>query len=162
MAETLTLRTATLADVAAVDTLLARSYPRLLKADYPPSIMVLALPLISRAQPHLLGSGSYYVVETEDGAVVGAGGWTPRRGGQVGDVRHLVTDDRMRRRGIGRTIMDHRFAKARAFGIRTLDCKSTRTAVPFYQSMGFVPLGAIEVPLAAGIVFPAIQMQRPI
>ncbi len=46
MTRSLTLRPATPADLAEVEALLGRSYPRLLAADYPPSVMVLALPVI--------------------------------------------------------------------------------------------------------------------
>lgn len=55
------VRSAAKGDIAAVDALLARTYPRLLKPDYPPSVLVTALPLISRAQPALVTSGTYYV-----------------------------------------------------------------------------------------------------
>ena len=147
-------------DLAAVDALLARSYPALLKADYPPSIMVTAVPLVSRAQPALITSGTYYVAETEAGEIVGAGGWTPkprRRG--VADIRHVVTDHRRVRQGIGRRLITHVLGAAYETGIRSFDCWATRTAVPFYQSLGFVALGPIEVPLSGGIRFPAIQMQ---
>jgi len=58
------IRPSTSADLAAVDALLARVYPRLLKADNPPSVLVTALPLISRAQPGLLRCGTYSVAET--------------------------------------------------------------------------------------------------
>jgi hypothetical protein len=44
------IRATTKRDIAAVDALLARAYPRLLKGDYPPSTLVMAVPLISRAQ----------------------------------------------------------------------------------------------------------------
>ena len=67
------IRPTTAADLAAVDALLARSYPKLLKADYPPSVLVTALPVIARAQPKLITCGTYYVVE-EDGQILGAGG----------------------------------------------------------------------------------------
>ena len=76
MDQSLTLRRARLSDLAAVDRLLQRSYPRLLRADYPPSTMVLALPIIARARPELLASGRYFVVEAEDGDILGAGGWS--------------------------------------------------------------------------------------
>ena len=74
MQDQLTLRAAKLADIGQVDDLLARSYPRLLRPDYPPSMLVLALPLITKAQPALLRSGRYFVVEDGD-RVVAAGGW---------------------------------------------------------------------------------------
>lgn len=69
------VRAATKQDIAAVDALLARAYPRLLKPDYPASMLVMALPKISRAQPDLVTCGTYYLVEDED-RLLGAGGWT--------------------------------------------------------------------------------------
>jgi N-acetylglutamate synthase-like GNAT family acetyltransferase len=158
-----TLRTATKQDIAAVDALLARTYPRLLKADYPPSTLVMALPLISRAQPDLVTSGSYYVVE-EVGALLGAGGWTvaaPGRGKVtrgVGHIRHVVTDDRATRRGVGRALMAHICDVARGHGLRRLECLSTLTAEPFYQALGFKSGAHVEVPLAPAIAFPAVEM----
>jgi hypothetical protein len=82
---TLTIRTARPADLGAVDSLFASSYARLLRQDYPPSVLVTALPLIARAQPRLLSSGSYYVAVAADGAVLAAGGWT--WGGPQGPAR---------------------------------------------------------------------------
>jgi len=161
MAETLTIRPAGAEDTAQIDALLARSYPRLLKADYLPSVLVLAVPILSRAQPALIRSGTYYVAETAEGAILGAGGWTARRRQRgVGDVRHVVTDDRHLRKGIGRALFERIFVEARRGGIKRLDCQATRTAVPFYRAMGFAVLGPVEATLGPGIVFPAIQMQR--
>lgn len=155
------VRLAGAGDIGPVDALLARAYPRLLKADYAPSVLVTALPLISRAQPGLLRSGSYFVAVSDAGAIIGAGGWTPRRGVPwLGEVRHLVTDDRHLRKGIGRAIMAAAHDQARSMGTRLMDCKATRTAEPFYAAIGYRRLGEITVPLRAGISFPAVQMQR--
>jgi GNAT superfamily N-acetyltransferase len=154
------IRVATPADMAAVDALLARSYPRLLKADYPPSVLVTALPRISRAQPELLASGTYYLADL-DARLMGAGGWTrDRRDTARGHIRHVVTDDRAVRRGVGRAVIGHALSVARASGIREMECWSTFTAEPFYQAMGFETVGDIEVPLAPGIGFPARRMMR--
>lgn len=161
----LKVRAATGADVAAVDALLARAYPRLLRPDYAPSMMVMALPLISRAKPALVTCGTYYVVEL-GGVIIGAGGWTRAAPGKglarvgVGNIRHVVTDDRHVRRGVGRALMTHIFATAKAADVLRLDCLSTLTARPFYQTMGFVAAGAVTVSLAEGIDFPAIAMSR--
>ena len=146
-------------DLAAVDALLARSYPKLLKADYPPSVLVTALPLISRAQPALLASGTYYVAEL-DGQIVGAGGWThDRNRAGVADIRHLVSDDRLLRRGIARAILTHAIAVAKSEEVRVMLCSSTRTAVPFYAALGFVAQGPAIMTLAQGIEFPIERMQ---
>lgn len=152
-------------DIPAVDALLADSYPVLLKPDYPPSVMVTALPLISRARPELVTSGTYFGL-WDAGRLVAAGGWTamgPK--GEVassgqGNIRHVVTDHRSTRKGYGRRLMDHIFADARSAEIALLDCLSTRTAEPFYAAMGFASIGPIDVPLRQGIMFPAIRMTR--
>ena len=153
------LRIARPDDLAGLDALFGRAYPRLLKADYPPSVMVTAVPLIARAQPRLLASGTFYVVESE-GRLIGAGGWTRRDLPELGDIRHVVCDDRHLRRGVARMILTRCIEEATAAGLRLLDCKATRTAVPFYAAMGFEVLGPMAVPLAPGILFPAVRMAR--
>jgi GNAT superfamily N-acetyltransferase len=168
---TLTLRHATPRDLAAVDLLLARSYPRLLAGDYPPSVLVLALPIISRARPELLASGRYWLAENAAGRVIGAGGWsgdapTPSDGSGdaarlragVAHIRHVATDPDVVRQGVGRALMARVMAEARAAGFVAMDCMSTRTAVPFYAAMGFHEIGPIVVSLAPGIDFPAVRM----
>ena len=162
---TITIRLARPSDLAAVGALLSRSYPALVKADYPPSVVVTAFPILSRANPALLASGTYHVAEGEDGAIVGAGGWTrtgPQGGRRpgVGHVRHVATHQAWTRHGIGRSILERTMAQARESRIRALDCLSTRTAVPFYASLGFAVVGPVEMSLRPGITFPAIRMVR--
>ena len=162
-----TIRPARGQDIAAVDALLARAYPRLLKADYPPSLLVMALPKISRAQPELVTCGTYFLVE-EEGRLLGAGGWTAAAPGNgritrgVGHIRHVVTDDRATRRGVGWALLEHIFEATRAQGLRRLMCTSTLTARPFYAAMGFEAVREIMVPLGPGIDFPAIEMMKPL
>ncbi|NNU81412.1 GNAT family N-acetyltransferase [Halovulum dunhuangense] len=153
-------------DVPGVDSLLARSYPRLLKADYAPSALVMAIPLIARAQPALVACGTYYVAELADGTIIGAGGWTrhnPATGraeDSLASIRHFATDPDLVRRGIGRALMNRCLREARAAGMTGMLCYSTRTAVPFYASQGFVPLADVEIELQPGIRFPAVRMER--
>ena len=166
MDETLTLRLARRDDLASVDALLARSYPKLLANDYPPSVLVTALPIIARARPELLASGRYWLVCEAGGAVLAAGGWSPgapadgARQAGTGHVRHLVCDHRHTRRGLARQVMEAAMMQAAGEGVRRLDCLSTRTAVPFYAALGFRALGAVEIALRPGIGFPAVRMER--
>jgi GNAT superfamily N-acetyltransferase len=170
MDRTLTLRLARPADLAAVDLLLARSYPRLLAADYPPSVMVTAVPRLARARPSLVASGRYYVVQDAGGRVLGAGGWSPvlpgRGAGPAAprraEVRHLATDPDALRRGIASAILARVVQAARAAGAAQIDCLATRTAVPFYAARGFRPVGEVALTLAPGILFPVIRMLRPL
>ena len=159
----LTVRRATREDIGAVDALLGRSYGPLLRADYPPSTLVLALPQMARAQPRLLASGRYFLAE-EAGQVLGAGGWSPEApGGRVvpglGHVRHVATDARAVRRGVGRAIMERVFAQARAERIARLSSLSTLTAVPFYEAVGFRPLRRVTLHFG-GAPFAAVEMER--
>ena len=165
MADTISLRIARPSDLAAVDALFARSYPSLLKGDYPPSTRVLALPILARANPKLLASGTYHVAEDERGAIIGAGGWShggPRGAHRpgVGNVRHLVTDHRHVRRGVATAIMRRVATQARASGVGLLDCLSTRPGVAFYRTLGFEEVGPVEVGLRPGITFPTVRMTR--
>lgn len=161
---TLILRLAGPADLAAVDRLMARSFPRLLKADYPPSLQVLALPRLARANPALLASGRYWLVH--DGAgLAGAGGYAlgrARDGGGLAEVRQLATDPDHLRRGVARRILEQVFAAARAEGAARIGTLATRTGVPFYAAMGFEVLGERAVGLAPGIAFPVVAMVRPL
>ena len=167
MTEILTIRKTRRSDLSEIDALFRRSYPALLKANYPPSIMVLAVPLIARANPQLIVSGRYFCVSDRTGSIVGAGGWSgadPRRRSagapSTGHIRHVVTDHRRVREGIGRALMGHIFDDARDAGVLRLDCLSTWTAVPFYAACGFEEIGPVSIDLAEAISFPAILMQR--
>jgi GNAT superfamily N-acetyltransferase len=158
------VRPAAPADIGAVDALLARSYGPLLRADYPPSTLVLALPRMARAQPHLLGSGRYYLAE-EEGRLLGAGGWSPEPpgGGPVvpglGHIRHVATDAHAVRRGVGRLVMERTMAEARGAGARRLSSLSTLTAVPFYEALGFRRVRPVTLRFG-GADFPAVEMER--
>ncbi len=156
-------------DLVAVDALLGRSYPRLLKADYAPSIMVTIVPVLSRARPELLASGRYFLAEDMDGRVVGAGGYSLAAGtargaadggGVLAHVRHLATDPDATRQGIARHLMQAIVTAARAEGVGRFDCLATLTAVPFYAAVGFRTIGPVDVPILPGLSFPAIRMWR--
>ncbi|MFC6584670.1 GNAT family N-acetyltransferase [Sulfitobacter aestuariivivens] len=110
--------------------------------------------------------GTFQVAIIGD-TLVGAGGWTQagpggRGAGQrgKGNIRHFVTDPDHTRRGVARAVMTRVLQDAAARGVRDMACMSTHTAVPFYESMGFRAMGAIMIPLAPGIDFPAQRMQR--
>lgn len=166
MSEFLTLRVAQEDDIGALDDLFQRSYSRLLSADYPPSVLIMAVPVIARAQPELVTSGLFYVVEQPDGVIVGAGGWSlhppggrPMRPG-VGHLRHVATDPEATRRGVGKRLIDHVADVARGRGMTSLHCQSTLTGRSFYEAMGFVTIGEADLILRGGIGFRVLQMVR--
>ena len=154
------IRISTAADFNGVDALLKRSYPVLLKPDYPAEVLAQALPLMTNAQPDLLACGTFYVVECK-GQIVAAGGWTPdRKVATRGHIRHVMTDHRMPRTGLGRLVVSKCLETARAAGIEVMECWSTRTAERFYQAMGFRSVSRFDVMLPGEVPFPSIRMEQ--
>lgn len=162
------VRVASAADAEAVSRLLARSYPVLMAPAYEASVLAAALPLMTRANPALLSSGSYYVTETADGEIVGCGGWTAEQPGsgaitaETGHIRHFATDPAWLRRGIGGRLLARSIDEARNAGIRQLDCFSSLNAVPFYAGAGFAMVAPVEVPLTDRVRLPSALMRRAI
>ena len=77
-----------------------------------------------------------------------------------GHVRHVATDARLVRRGVGRAVMAAVMEDAAEAGCRCLQCLSTLTAEPFYRALGFRRLRAVTLTFGAPIAFPAIEMER--
>lgn len=160
------LRRADAADEDRLTTLLSRSYSTLLRHDYHPNVLRKALPVIGVAQPALLSAPGYYVAEAGDGTLIAAGGWTwqgPAGGAAPldwGHMRHVATDPHHVGQGVGRVLMDTVLEDAAQAGVRVLSCLSTLTARGFYARMGFIAQGEIDLSLAPGLSFPAVQMRK--
>jgi len=161
------IRLAKADDIPQVDLLFARSYPKLLKPDYAPSLLVTVVPMFSKSQPRLVTSGSFYVAVTADDKIIGAGGWTPKgpRGESepgLGHIRHFATDPNATRLGVGRALITACVTQAAELGIHRLSCYSTITAVPFYEAMGFEKRGDIEITFGETMQFPCVWLEQNI
>lgn len=163
----LTIRVATPSDARAVGALLRESYPVLMRPAYGEALSAV-LDSMVRANPVLLGGGSYYVAESTHGRVVGAGGWTRERpeGGALepghAHLRHFATHPRWCRRGVARRIYEVCEVRAREAGIRCLECYASLNAVPFYAALGFEAVARIDVPMAEGRSLAGVLMRRRI
>ncbi|MGI3187176.1 GNAT family N-acetyltransferase [Nioella aestuarii] len=162
----LRIRPAREEDREALTHLLAASYPALLASDYAPDLLARALPLIARANPALLASGSYYLMKPAlGGAPLAAGGWTadsphqPEAAG-IGHVRHVVTHPMATRRGLAARLIGRSFTEAKIAGLTQLVALSTLMAVPFYAAMGFAAEREEIIVMAPGVHFPAVRMVR--
>jgi N-acetylglutamate synthase-like GNAT family acetyltransferase len=158
------LRIAGPSDAEAITHLLSSCYPRLLAGAYPQPVLDQALPLMTRAHPDLMASGTYYVAQTESGDLVGCGGWTFTTPGTgeiaegVAHIRHVGTDPDSLRQGIGRGIVLRSLADAKTEGARKVSCFSTLNAEAFYAACGFIVVRRFDVELAQGVPFAAVEM----
>lgn len=163
------LRLAVPEDASEIDRLLERSYPVLMGQSYAPETFAAALPWLTRANPGLLASGTYFVVQ--DGTserLLGCGGWTRETPGTkeitpgLAHLRHFATDPAFARQGIGRAIFDECRPGALRAGARLFHAFSSPNAVPFYRSLGLVPIGQKELSFAPSVSLPAIVMEGPV
>ena len=162
------IRTASIEDSDSITALLQLSYPALMRGAYEVSILKAALPVMTVAQPSLLRSGTYYVAETAEGAVVGCGGWTKEEPGSgeilpgVAHIRHFGVHPEWTRRGIGQALYVRCRDDAKGAGISEFECFSSMNGEPFYAALGFVRDGIIELEMSSGISLPSVRMRASI
>ena len=166
MRDGFTVRTSDSGDLAAVSELLRASYPVLMKSAYEAEMLDPALQLMTRANPELLRSGTWYVAEsTVGGVIVGCGGWTrePPGGGDivagVGHLRHFGTHPDWTRQGLASAIFGRCEEAARAAGIREFECYSSLNAESFYAALGFQRIASIDCRLAGEVSLSGCHMR---
>ena len=164
MAKSVKVRVSTLDDEAPISSLLRASDPRLMCSAYEAELLEQVLPRMTVAQPGLLQSGSYYVAETSDGAIIGCGGWTKERPGtseikaKVGHIRHFGVHPDWTRCGVGKAIYGQCKLDTRKAGLTRLECYSSLNGEAFYSALGFRRLALIEIDIFDGVRFPRVHM----
>lgn len=127
----MTLRIATVGDLAAIMELERRGFPTDAWSE-----QTMAAEL---AAPH-----GRYLVDEEDGAIVGYGGVRALPGGSDADIQTIALDARFRGRGRGRALLRALIAEAVARGARELFLEvraDNPVAAGLYASEGFIELG---------------------
>jgi GNAT superfamily N-acetyltransferase len=158
------LRTARPDDAEPVSALLDRSYPTLWAGHYDPDLLAAIRPLVTRANPRLLASGTFFVAIAADGRAVGCGGWTHEAPGTgiltegVGHIRHFATDPDWLRLGIGAAMLRRCIDEARVAGLAVLMADSARGAEGFYATFGF-EAEAPSAPVIGEVVLPGTLMR---
>lgn len=168
MASDFAVRVATAEDEALVGDLLEASYSVLMPPSYDAAAMAAALPIITRASPALLASGTFYLAVDRGGPIVGCGGWTRERPGtgetvpELGHIRHFATHPTWTGRGIGRALYTRCEDVARSAGVKRFECYASLNAEKFYRALGFDSVRRIAIPLGQGSTLPSVLMERSI
>lgn len=91
--------------------------------------------------------GAFFVVEDSQGRVVGTCGLKPLGEGTA-ELRKMYLTRGVRGRGLGRRLLEHAIAQARARGFRRLELETASPlveAIALYRSRGFqLRCGAVE------------------
>jgi GNAT superfamily N-acetyltransferase len=174
-----TWRPAILADLAAIEELIAASARALCSADYPPAVVEAALGTAWGCDTELIRDGTYFVAEV-GGRLAACGGWGKRktlfggdrRTGREFDLLDPATDAaRIRaffvhpdfaRRGLARELLDRCEGAAQAAGFRAAKLMATLTGVPFYRAHGYAGEGRVEFPLPGGLTIAFVPMRKPL
>src|SRR5579859_3873100 len=171
------LRQATHDDAPHLMPLIERSVLTLQARDYSRSQLEAALGTVYGVDMALIEDGTYYVVVTPEGKIIGCGGWS-RRATLFG-VHKLVRDDsalkpgvdpaRIRaffidpdwaRHGIARAILGACEAAALAEGFTSLSLAATMTGLAFYRRQGFVDVRLFDTPLPNGEGMALMSMEK--
>ncbi|WP_188916085.1 GNAT family N-acetyltransferase [Pseudoduganella buxea] len=166
------LRTATVADVATLEALIARSGLGLSQGFYTEEQAAALTEHVYGVDTQLIEDRTYFIVE-RDGAAIAAGGWSKRatlcgadkaKGPddpeldpalQPGRIRAFFVDPGHPRQGLATLLLRHCEDAARAAGFSALELAATMPGVPFYRAAGYDSIerfkmtpGGVEVPLA--------------
>lgn len=172
-----TIRTATPADLPALEDVMRASMRSLGASFYSPEQIASAVRYIAVADPQIVADGTYFVVE-DDGQIVACGGWSKRKklysgpssqaavdgwldpAAEPARIRAMFVRPEHARRGIGRMIVDRAEAEAREAGFQTCELMATLPGVPLYAACGYEPVNDETIELPDGVRLECVRMQR--
>lgn len=172
------IRVATMADVPALNAMIAESARGLSAEYYTPAQVDALVTHVFGVDTHLIADGTYFVIDAPDGAPAAAGGWSSRRALYGGDqmASHATEDARLdpgtepakiraffvhpafARRGLARRLYVACADAARGAGFRRLELMATLPGEPLYRALGFAQVERIEATLPGGVVVPLVRM----
>jgi GNAT superfamily N-acetyltransferase len=172
-----TIRTATLDDVPALERLIAASARAFGRPDYTEAQIEAALGTAWGVDRELIRDGTYFVVE-RDGTLAACGGWSRRRtlfgaDSRPGRESALLdpTHDAARiraffvhpahgRRGLGRALLARCEDAARLAGFSSAELMATLPGERLYAALGYTAAGSIQHPLPGGLTIRFVPMRK--
>ena len=172
------LRVAKETDVFTLRRLIDSSVRGLQTNDYSAAQIEAALLKVFGVDSQLIADGTYFVVETTEGEIVGCGGWSKRKtlyGGDVwagredslldpvkdaAKIRAFFVHPDWARRGIGTLILEACEKAATEGGFTRFEMGATLTGVPLYKARGYEVVETLEVPMGDGLALPIIRMEK--
>jgi GNAT superfamily N-acetyltransferase len=171
------IRLATLSDVAAIESLIARSIRELGAGDYTSQQIEAALTGAFGVDTQLIGDGTYFVVDNA-GKIVGCGGWSKRRTlfgsdahaqrdareldpkSDAAKIRAFFVDPNHARHGIGAALLERCESAARSAGFSRFELMATLPGVRLYRARGYIPGTPILHSLGSNLTIKFVPMSK--
>lgn len=172
-----TYRKAKLSDVENLEKLIESSARNVNKHYYSESEINAALGNVWTVDEQLIQDNTYWIVENQDGKVVGCGGWSKRKllfgknekaapqdklipGIDAARIRAFFVDPNFTRMGIGKEILKKCEQEAILYGFDKMELVATLSGEKLYSANGYVPLKAYEIDIGNGITNEVISMYK--
>jgi GNAT superfamily N-acetyltransferase len=164
-------------EVSALNALIAASATELSRGYYTPPQVTSLITHVFGVDTQLLTDGTYYVIE-RDGRLAACGGWSGRRtlfgGDQAKDssdplldpateparIRAFFVHPAYARQGLGRKLLLHCEAEAKAAGFHRAELMATLPGEPLYRALGYHTLQSVIHPLPDGQRVDFVRMGR--
>lgn len=163
--------------MATLNELIAVAARELSRGYYTSAQIDLLITHVFGVDTQLLEDRSYYVIE-RDGRLAACGGWSGRRTLFGGDqtkrgadpgldpatdaarIRAFFVHPSSARRGLGRRLLAHCEAAAKAAGFRRAELMATLPGRPFYAALGYEAFESVDHPLPGAEPVRFIRMGR--
>lgn len=173
------LRKATANDKGAIEVLIADSVRGLSLGDYNEEQIELSIKTVFGVDTELIADRTYFIAETDDGKIVGCGGWSKRKtlyGASVyaqsrnstlldpvfdaAKIRAFFIDPNFARKGIGKAILEACEQEARSFGFKFAEMMATLPGVKLYKVCGYVGNEEVKIPVGENVDIICIKMRK--
>lgn len=170
------IRRAKLADIPALNQIIAEAAQQLNAADYTQAQIDSVLKYGYGVDAQLIEDGTYFVAEM-NGRILGSGGWSRHRALHNGEltpesetplsplfdaakIRAMFVHPQFSRQGIGRALLTVSETAARQADFKRLELMATLTGEPLYAAFGFVVQERYEEILPDGTPFAVALMVK--
>jgi GNAT superfamily N-acetyltransferase len=170
------------AEMAVIAELIALSVLEL-QQEYTEAQRAAAVKTVFTVDSRLVADGTYFGAVTEEGRVVGCGGWSARKTLFGGDhqvhhdhhhgedgwldpaadaakIRAIFVHPDYARQGIGGMLLKAAEDAARAAGFKRFEMGSTLTGVKLYAREGYREIERIQVPVGDGETIEVVRMGK--
>ncbi|HRH42056.1 MAG TPA: GNAT family N-acetyltransferase [Pyrinomonadaceae bacterium] len=173
------IRKAILDDQSEIEKLIAESVRGLSRDDYNDKQIELSIKTVFGVDKELIADKTYFVAATEDGKIIGCGGWSKRKtlyGASIYEqsrdsnllnpatdsakIRAFFIHPDFARKGIGTMLLEACESEAKSFGFKSAEMMATLPGVKLYAVRGYEGDEEVKVPIGENEEIICIRMKK--